>query len=574
MAETVTIEASRRGVVSAPAATVETLVVAMALAVLSLLHTGFVFGIENNLFHLPIIAGLYHEPQYQDDAFIQSLRHFASGVWLMLAGTERSFGHPELQFFALQYLSRLLTFTGLLCCASLLGIVERREKIVFGLIVCFHVVLAGYSHAGNGGLFLNYFTHSEMANGTVLLAIWFAAKGRFAAATVAAGATFFINAFVAVWLAPVLALVAIDLVLRRRARIGAVAAGAGAGAVLCIPLVLPVLREIVSNPEFGQPLSFDFAAYLREYYPGHVLIDEVAPADILRLLAVMAAGATALWWFGVQSRGLALAYAAAILVYALGVGLPFVTHSPMVLNLHLLRSSTIIHLLAALALAALATVWLRPDRRNFLPGCILVLVSSLEGIAFVIAVPLILAARFLPSGQASGNGVRRALGYGLLAATAVLVWPWSTWQNHWFNTKYAEGVREWTAVGEWARRSTPSSALFLVPPGEGGAQLTVSQIALARAAVFEFTSHRRLWVDVKRGAAVMWTPSYYRTWRSRVADVRGLTSLDERIAYARRHGIDYVVDLCEPSAVNLDAVFRTEGLCVVRVQAAPDHGAG
>ena len=91
---------------------VETLLVAAIAAALSLLHKGFVFGVENNLFHLPIVAGLYDEPQFHDDAFIQSLRYFSSGIWLLLENSEKHFGQTQLLFFVLTYLSRWLCFVG------------------------------------------------------------------------------------------------------------------------------------------------------------------------------------------------------------------------------------------------------------------------------------------------------------------------------------------------------------------------------------------------------------------------------------------------------------------------------
>ena len=52
-----------------------------------------------------------------------------------------------------------------------------------------------------------------------------------------------------------------------------------------------------------------------------------------------------------------------------------------------------------------------------------------------------------------------------------------------------------------------------------------SDLMLSRTAIFEFVSHRRIWVDYKRGAAAMWTPSYYRTWLARLTEVEGLNSL-------------------------------------------------
>src|SRR5258708_33098413 len=89
-----------------------------------------------------------------------------------------------------------------------------------------------------------------------------------------------------------------------------------------------------------------------------------------------------------------------------------------------------------------------------------------------------------------------------------------------------------------------------------------SDLALLRTSIFEFVSHRRVWVDYKRGAAVMWMPSYYRVWRTRLAEVEALNSLDQRVAYADRNGIDYVIDRCTPAAGQDGGVFRTELLCV------------
>src|SRR6185437_3238014 len=92
------VGAGRQGTMRISAGLIETLAVAAVGAALSLLHKGFVFGIENNIFHLPIVASLYDEPQYHDDMFIQSLRHYSSGVWLLLGGFEKHFGHVQALF--------------------------------------------------------------------------------------------------------------------------------------------------------------------------------------------------------------------------------------------------------------------------------------------------------------------------------------------------------------------------------------------------------------------------------------------------------------------------------------------
>jgi hypothetical protein len=572
---------SRKRAIRIPASLLETLVLAAIASALSLLHKGFVFGIENNVFHLPIVAGLYDEPQYRDDIFIQSLRHFSSGVWLLLGNFEKHFGHTQALFLVLAYLSRLLCFVGFLCCASLLGIVDRRDKIVFSLILCFISFLDGDSYAGTGGLFLDYFTHSEIANGTVLLAIYFAAKSRFAAATLMCGVTFFINAFIAFWLVPLLAFVAASLLRERKATLGGIAWQALAGLLPCILLAIPVLGNIASNPEFGKPIDFDFVSYLQQYFAGHVLIGSISALSMLGLAAVTLLGGVALCWFGAGARELQAAYCGAILLYAIGIAVPFLTSAPVILNLHLLRSSTIIHLLAGLATAALATNWLRRDHEPaFLPGCLIVLSLSVGGLAFSFCIPIILSAHFTQPTQViqathrSGVFSRRVLGYLALAVVLGIVWPLSTWQNVKFNRLFAESIPEWTAVANWARNSTPSTATFLVPSrprATDTSEPAASDLALSRTAIFEFISHRRIWVDYKRGAAVMWMPSYYQTWRTRLTEVEALSSLDERLDYAGRHGIDYVIDRCNPAlALGEGAgVFRTERLCVFPAVRAP-----
>ena len=57
--------------------------------IVSTMLSGFLFGTGPNVYHLPIVANLYDEPQYANDTFIQSLRYFFSGLWLLLRGSDR-----------------------------------------------------------------------------------------------------------------------------------------------------------------------------------------------------------------------------------------------------------------------------------------------------------------------------------------------------------------------------------------------------------------------------------------------------------------------------------------------------
>ncbi|MBR1128551.1 DUF6798 domain-containing protein [Bradyrhizobium iriomotense] len=545
---------------------VEIFSVAVFASAVSVLRTGFVFGLTNNLYHLPIVAGLYNESQYADDAFIQSLRYFASGVWLILGGVERYFDNVPLLFLILFFLSRLLSFVGFLCCASLLGVTEQRDRIVFSLILCFTAFLDGYSYAGSGGLFINTFTHSEMANGVALLAIYFAARGRFTAAAIALGITFFINAFFAVWLVLPLALIGIRFLFHRKATIGAISSRVLIGLVLCLPLAFAVLHGFLANPEFGRPFGFDYAEFLRQYFPGHVLIDSTSPGDLVGLLGVTVIGALAFFLLRQAAAELRAAYAGAVLVYLIGIVVPFATGSPFILNLHFLRSSTVIHLLAALGIAALATKWLRRDKEaTFLPACLIVLLLSFDGwagLAFVIAA-LMFVLRTTGSGPVPSY--QRTMGHLVLATAVFLAYPLAIRSSVNFNRICNEAIEEWGAVGAWARSNTPLNAMFLTPrrPGfDGRAEVSTADMALDRASVFEYVSHRRVWIDHKRGGSSMWMPSYYQTWRSRLTDVDNLNSLDERLAYASRNGIGYVIDICQSPEAQSGALYRTRRLCV------------
>ncbi|WFU41081.1 hypothetical protein QA640_00570 [Bradyrhizobium sp. CB82] len=558
----------RERATSLPAPFIEALTIAVAGSLLSILTSGFVFGVENNIFHLPIVAGLYNEPQYQDDVFIQSMRYFASGIWIVLGDTQKYLGHTEQIFFALNFLSRLISVLGFLCCASLLGITDRRDRIVFTLLVCSMPLLFGYSPAGTGGLFINYFTHSEIANGTILLGIYFAARGRFTAATVALGITFFVNAFMAIWLAPLLALIAVCLLIKKETSLGAICVRTAIGAVISAPIMFPVLHAILTNPELGKSLGVDYAVYLREYFAGHSLIDSIAPSSILGMFEVAALGAIALYWFGPTARELQAAYLGAIVLYLLGVVVPSFSTSPFLLNIQLLRSGTIIHLLAGLAVAALATSWLRRDSSAlFLPGCAVVLTLYLGDVAFLAAMPIILATRRIHAATEALPPYRRKLGYGMLAMAGGVLFPVCAWHYFVFDRAYSAAAREWADVGSWARTSTPTSATFIVPPRpniEAEPSPSITDIALSRAGNFEFVSHRRVWVDYKRGAAAMWTPSYYSVWHERMTETAAANDHASRLGYAARKGIGYVVEICDtmPSQDAGDVLFRTAHLCV------------
>lgn len=552
----------------APAIGLTIIVLGALGATASLFLTGFQFGIINNLFHLPIVAALYDEPQFRNDMFIQSLRHYSSGVWILLDGAGRYIA-PYWLFLALDYLSRLLCFVGFLCCGTLVGMESARERAVFVVILCFSGLLHGYSYPGNGGLFIDYFTHSEIANGTILLVIYFAARGRFTSALALTGVTFFVNAFMAVWISPSLGLIAAFLLRRGDLTVRLFVARATTGLVLAGVIASPVLWNMLHNPDFGASIGVDFRTYLREYYPDHVLFATASLRHMLALATATLYGFVCLALLGECATVLQAALWGSAVLYAVGIMVPLFTGLPLILSLHLIRSSAVIHLLVALASASLAARWLCGDDRNRAKffGPLLVVADCTWRSVLPLGLVVLGTAEVLRR-----RGFRRPLVRLDLAVAVVLlttIWPRVAWQDGVTNRTSIAQTVNWNTVGAWARANTPTDAVFLVPvvslvgetspPGVA----TAAPAPLQNSEIFEFASHRRVWVDFRRGAAVLWAPSYYAPWRARVSEVLALHSLAERIPYARQHDIDYVIDACGNGDDRIGAAtFQAGGLCV------------
>jgi hypothetical protein len=563
-------------------ASVRSRVIAIAVlaaigAAVSLAVTGYQFGILNNLFHLPIVADLYDEPQFAQDPFIQSLRYFSSGIWMLLDGSARYIS-PYWLFLLGDYLSRVLSFVGLLACGALLGLRTRRELALFTVALCFASLLRGYAYPGDGGLFINYFTHSEIANGTILLALFCAARHRFSWALIFVGLTGFINAFMAVWALFPLAAMAVLVLARRRMTLRQLAVQVVLGGVGMIVLMMPVILNVVHNPDFGAHLPIDFRVFLRAYFPDHVIFAVATPRHVLALAVTVVYGLVCAAALGPEADWLVAAMLGSLVLLALGILAPMLTGMPLILNLHLVRSTVLLYLLAALASAVLGARWMASaDRvRSRMFGPILLL-ANCSWRSFLPLGIVVIGVQWA-SARMRWRLPAWPLTYPVLALLVLVVWPKAIWPDVATNRDIAESTSAWTSVGEWARNATPASATFMVPiePLVGDATSASVQARKdgpeTHSEMFEFVSHRRIWVDNRRGAAVLWSPSYYPIWWSRVRAVLALTTLPDRIRYARENGIGYVVDACpENAAMRADAVFANGGLCVFDADRGKDH---
>lgn len=554
-------------------------VAAIAGALLSLVVTGYAFPAGNNVFHLPIVARLWDLPEFAGDVFVQSLRHFSSGLWMVLAGSADRFD-PRTAFLVLLVFSRLLSFVGFLACADHFGIREGKRRFLFAGLIAVTPLMQSLSFAGRGGLFIDTFTHSEVANGLFLLALWAVLSGRFALALSTIGAVFFVNAFFGVWVGVVLAVVVgREVVVGRlepRRLVKAVAIGLVVGGLFA----WPVVHNIVANPDFGRPIDFDFVDFLEYSYPNHVLFRALRWHQWLGLAMVLAIAVLALRRLGDPDRRTGTALAACVLVYAIGIVAPWVTHAPLVLNLHLLRSGTMIHLLAALLLTTLTVRWwFDADRSHAVLAAVVTVVGCLptDGAMRHVAVAILLvivvvearfgeqagwtafAERFAPS-------VRR-----LRLGTAALAMLTVTISVAWTETRLATAEawsEEWGAVADWAGHATKPGAIFLTPSvdrWDGGSLDEDQSLGATLNTAFEFRAHRSLWVDPKRGAMVLWSPSTHAVWRRRMEETRALETWTERLAYARSRGITHTIEITAGECPGRP-IFRTKRLCVFAVE--------
>jgi hypothetical protein len=335
-----------------------------------------------------------------------------------------------------------------------------------------------------------------------------------------------------------------------------------------------VLVSILSSPEFGKPLDFDYVSYLSEYYPDHFLFFETKASERLYLSFVALAGAAAFVALGERARPFRVAYAAVCGIYAIGIVAPFLTHSPLVLNLHLLRVSAFIHILSAFAIAALATSWfLGPERKSKLVAALLaVLVSlpiadpsryvSLSAVAVLLLWSIVFLRRHPRRIVRDKETYSRAIS-ALIAAWLLfaMTMQWRTWNAE--NEKIQQWNDEWRQTAAWARANTPPDSIFLVPVANWNDESTPEEEQEGGLAntLFEFSSHRRIWVDFKRGAAAMWLPSAYAEWKRRVGEVSVLRSHGDRLNYARAKNLRYAIEVCLRNREN-DPIFATGRLCV------------
>jgi len=548
------------------------LAIALVASGVSIAIQGFHFGIANNVYHVPLVLDWAGEPAFSHDRFIQSLRDYFSAWWWMVRQVATQKNVVPL-FLVMHFFSRWAGIVGLVIGARSLGLTSKRMQIALTFWFGVTPLLSGASVLGGDGLFLEYFTHTELTHPLALVGIALAAKGEIGAAIALDGLIFDINAFVGVWIAVAIAAAGIGLI--RVGKFAWLTAGLRAvfGLAVALLLAAPVIGWIYSVMH-GQPpyQAFDYAEFLRVYYPYHFFIEASGSKELVNFAALVVSGYAALELCGTKGIIWKYAYLGFCLVFVLGTVLPEFTHSGLFLDLTLLRVAGKIQLVTILTLSVVSAMFLQRDGFPRVAGAASLVILSLplaagallstgllwkanrrtSVVSYLLAAAGIVAifvsldwawpqrvvAAALEIGIAAGiivfasfvanwNATRKLVITATMT-TAIVVSACITFLN--FHKSASEQANSFLDVSRWANGATPSKSTFLVPLN---GNLPESE--------FQIVLHRPIWVDWAHGGAVGWMPSYHEEWARRYTDVGQLKTLNDQLKYACVNHIDYVV---------------------------------
>lgn len=567
---------------------------------LSLERTGMLFGVGNNVFHIAYVLDLASLPTFANDAFYQTLQKFTSVLWpiVRLIANE---GNVETVFMAGLVLSRVATMTALMWALRAGGVVSPLAQAAGMVVLALTPWLVGATQTGGHGLFVAYFEHSEVTWGPLLVALLALNAGRLRLAAAMAALVFSLNAFVGMWLLLIMGFV----VLLARAWLPW-SRYLKAGLLFAI-LALPVTVWIAVSIRHAT-VDFNYVDYVRSYYPDHFFLPADALHDVIVLAMLVSAGllasslgnATRFWWSVLGG---------AALLFVAGVVLSPWIHQRFFFNLHLLRADGILQFASILlAVMAFCRTWVEGSRSASALGgmgliflltglgepvslalsglCLAVLVWERFGASrwpsatwvhrirllapwAIVSLALVLEGLKLPfdtltamrwlglcalalaSWQTPGRVAHWAVPVAVVSVVAATFLIWSAPDKHVRDLAGYGVTEDFIALTDWSRQTTPADSVFLLPIGRD-------------FDYFQLYARRKVWVDWKQGAAVMWEPRFHAQWSQRYEQVRSLRSPEDFVGFAANNGIAFVVlrtkdGRCPGTA---DEVFRNTSYAV------------
>lgn len=531
-------------------------VVALA-TVLSFVRTGYLPINNNNIYHIPILKASFDLPQFANDPFVQSLRHFSSGFWMIFTGA----GHVvDIKLFLAFWL--IVTHASFLAAAlhfaRSLGYTDRRLLNTYTLLLSLAAPLIGTT-VGGGGVMLEYFTHSELANASLILGFSLAIRRNYAAAAVATELTFFLNAFMAIWMVPPLLALAVwqiriqSITFRRLLLQGLL--GSLLGAILLVPPVYSVL----TNHAIATQQNFSYRLFLRGYYPKHFFIDANSWLELLNLSAASVLCIAIPAKFARQMLAVQWLAAGAIALVAAGALVPIITDSAMVLNLHLIRSAVMIIMLSTCVITLLAASWLTNSGDCFAAFRGIIVATTVMTVSFGALIVLLLLALYRRENNADRRGVADIRGkiVATLSIAAGFMLALNLYATAWQQLQLSAVMSDWERMGIWTDNSLPLNAKFLIWRDP------IYESPLG----FQYSADRQLISDSKFGAAVMWSPTYFPIYAKDRTELKSVGAAGNKLNYAATAGADYLGADC--SFAVTAPIFHRQGQACLYAVATP-----
>jgi hypothetical protein len=502
-----------------------------AMLALSILRSRIGIYQRNNDFQVPLIEAIRDPSAFPGDAFVRTLPHYASPFWWAVARVPASLSIPHLLMVGC-VLARLFI---LYAAGRLAGAVAPTARFAKPLAWAYFA-LAPVPLLAGGTLVPDYFEHTSVSLGFIMLAFALLLERRPAMAGVALGGVFLCNFVYATYASTFL----VPLLLMRKDLPGRWRVAAA------IPIALPVLL-VGAHASANHAHDPDVWIHaLLVWWPIHFDPRSWPPGEVARFVAVAGAGGAAIWLTRDRAALLAAAWIAITLVYfAVALASVTVLHVPGLVAIQPARAVDAFNcVLATFALAHLA------EHAEHAEGARLWMGGALVGVLFGAGWPLgaqgiaqaIAWAVFLP--------ISTRARWGSLAApaTAAVAGAFALFS---FAKRVHDGSALWTIeppsdemlVANEAAHATPPSAVFLVPPYWGS---------------FRAVSERPVFVTVNEGAAILWQQDFIDGWLERLGalgyDLRKTARFEDL-----QPGVDRAYAALEDAAVcGLDRAYRVD----------------
>jgi len=579
------------------------LLIVLTATVASLGATGFQYGVSNNVFHIPYVLRYSELPIFQNDAFYGSLAKFTSIIWPALRFISSN-QNVEQIFFISHFASRFFAFAAIFWFFKT-NCFSHRNAIPLSIaatVVCPWLMNA--SGVGGHGLFLKYFTHSEVTWGPLIAALVAAQNGRLKLAAVFSGLAFLINAFVGIWLAFVIA-IAVLFNNKQRKDWRLIIQSLSWFFLICLPVILWIafsLKDHKPHPVFS------YIEYIRAYYPGHFLIESTPGYALRNLGFIVYCGLVSAYLVKHQQFWVTV-IGALLLLLMIGCVVPYVLNERFIFNLHLLRSAGVLQFVATILLLSTCVSALLDDSKpveiriiatigtvsfiTFYPEPIYLLsgAAALSLLALynlkntsmflsnelrrfnlinfkyasALIVAFSVATDFFYVGASLGTIARWVTIIGLIVCLqkhkfgklmdisfpmifilliSIILYQTIHWRYVSAGQNESSKMMSKTEMINWVRNSQiPGPFLFPIS-GQNGEGFDE----------FQLITQKPVWVDWKQGAAVMWEPSFYTQWMPRFKEVCSLETTEDFYTYATQKEIPYLVlpksiGACPPNTI-------------------------